>query len=219
MKPQLTIDIAFPSLPSPIPSTSSPPPLRFPLTPDAALLEYPMLNTIRAVANVAIAFDVAAHLWTPSYLHIVPQHSPAVAALPANLHPVGVQLTIPHHPVLDLLPWPSVREKLICMFSMPSMFRPVVAQEEDDGDPLDLFGGVVKQSTAVVKLLQDLDDLQDGGGVRVHGDAFTCELHEEAWEVGDAFYRNWWWCLDQRIIAASNTRRKERGLPRLKAVA
>lgn len=204
-----------------MPSTSSSPPLNFPLTPEGALLNLPILNALRAFASVAVAFDVVAHIWDPAYLHIVPPVSPAVAALPANLHPVAAQLSIPHHPVLDMLPWPSVREKLICMLSMPSSFRPPVAQEEGDDDAIAsdrVGGGGIRQSTAIVQLTQDLDDMQDGGGIRVHGDSFTCELHEDSWEIGDVFYRKWWWCLDQKVIAMSNNRRKVRGLPRLKAL-
>jgi hypothetical protein len=208
----------FPSLLSRVPSTSSSPPLHFPLTPEGALLNLPILNALRAFASVAVAFDVVAHIWDPAYLHIVPSGSPAVAALPANLHPVAAQLTIPHHPVLDMLPWPSVREKLICMLSMPSLFRPPVAREEGDDDAMASIGGEIRQSTAIVQLAQDLDDMQDGGGIRVHSDSFTCELHEDSWEIGDVFYKKWWWCLDQKVIAVSNRRRNERGLPRLKAL-
>jgi hypothetical protein len=118
-----------------------------------------------------------------------------------------------------MLPWPSVREKLICMLSMPSSFRPPVAREDGDEDMIASSGGDIKQSTAIVQLTQDLDDMQDGGGIRVHANSFTCELHEDAWEIGDVFYKKWWWCLDQKVISVSNSRRKERGLPRLKALS
>ncbi|CAO2655766.1 Nn.00g045690.m01.CDS01 [Neocucurbitaria sp. VM-36] len=245
---------SFPGLPSPIPSTPSPaynrqspslPPLQFPLAPDGAILSIPILSAIRTFASIAVALDVATHIWDPCYLHVLPQSNPALASLPINLHPVAAQHTIPHHPVLDLLPWPSVREKLICMLSMPSAFRPPVAQEDDDDldhlsafvpvslDPLRspsshdsprMFSGDggIKQSGAIVRLVQDLDDFRDGGGVRVHGNTSTWsegnELVEEAWEVGDVFYRKWWWCLDQRVVEASNRRRGERGLGRLTMV-
>ncbi|KAH8725063.1 hypothetical protein GQ44DRAFT_759788 [Phaeosphaeriaceae sp. PMI808] len=224
---------SFPNLPTPLPSTAfiSPPP-QFPLTADGEILSIPMLSATRAFATVAIAFNVTTHIWDPYYLHVVPRLTPAVASLPANLHPVAAQLTIPHHPFIDLLPWPSVREKLICILSMPSALRPLVAQEEDGGemttDTLDetitaqaqsAFGPGVRQSKAIVQLVQDLDDLQDGGGIRVHGNTTSWgegnELVEDAWEIGDLFYRKWWWCLDQRIVESSNRRRKERGISRL----
>lgn len=196
------------------------------------MMPLPILNTLRACSNVALAFSITAHIWDPSYLHVLPTSmSPSAASLPTNLHPTPAQCTVPHHPVLDLLPWPSVRDKLICMLSMPSVFRPPVAQEENGDEQLSplstesLPGSVqyAKQSTAVMRLVQDLDDLQDGGGVRVHGNMTTWnegnELAEEAWEIGDIFYKRWWWCLDQKIVETSNRWRRERGLPRLKLIA
>jgi hypothetical protein len=227
----------FTHLPSPIPSTTpSPPSFQLPLPRDGAVLSVPILDAIRAFGTVAMALNVAAHLWDPCYLHILSPCIPALSSLPANMHPVPAQLTIPHHPLLDLLPWPSVREKLICMLSMPSAFRPPVAKEiDDDDEPCQAFpttaarqgddfvSGGVKQSTAIVQLVQDLDDLQDGAGVRVHGNRTAWgegnELTEDAWEIGDLFYRKWWWCLDQRIVELSNSRRRERGLPRLKMIS
>ena len=133
------------SLRSPVPSTSSSPPLYFP---EGVLLKLPIFSALRALSSVAIAYDLLAHIYDPTYLHVLPAYSPAVAGLPANLHPVSAQLTIPHHPLLDVLPWPSVREKLICMLSMPSVLRPPVAREESDDHPV-VEVGVIKQGTAI----------------------------------------------------------------------
>jgi hypothetical protein len=114
-------------------------------------------------------------------------------------------MTIPHHPFLDALPWPSVREKLICIFSLPSMCRPAIAQDDDDEEGT---------SKPIMRLVTDLDDHRDG--VRIHGNLVgwgsSNELAEEAWEVGEVFYKNWWWCLDRKIIGITNRRRRERGL-------
>jgi hypothetical protein len=199
---------------------------QIPLTPDSAFLGIPILNALRAFANIALAFGVTTHVWDPSYLHVVAPHSATVAALPANLQPVAAQLTIPHHPMLDLLPWPTVREKLICMFSMPSTFRPEVAQEDRCNAPIargdSSFGNEIKQSKAIVRLIYDLEGVQGGEGIRVHGNTTTWgegnELIEDAWEIGDVFYRKWWWCLDERIVEVSNQKRRERGLSRLKMI-
>ncbi|KAH7068724.1 hypothetical protein FB567DRAFT_599113 [Paraphoma chrysanthemicola] len=190
--------LEFTHLPSPLPTTPSESPLSVPR--DGTVLSVPILAAIRAFGTVAVALDVVAHLWDPTYMHVLSPSAPSIASLPANLHPVPAQLTIPHHPLLDLLPWPNVREKLICMLSMPSAFRPPVAREVDEDDETcQAFTfiaagqhGAVKQSTAIVQLVQDLDDLQDGAGVRVHGNSTTWgegnELTEDAWEVGDLFY-------------------------------
>jgi hypothetical protein len=188
---------------------------------DGAILGVPTLGALRAFLHVAVAFDVVAHIYDRSYLHVLPPLTPAMAALPANLHPTAAQLTIRHHPMLDLLPWPSVREKLICMLSMPSAFRPPVAREDDEDEQLtSLQTRETKQSTAITRLVEDLDDTRDGVGLRVHGNSTTWsegnELIEDAWEIGELFYQRWWWCLDQKVVDTSNRRRRERGLPRLK---
>lgn len=89
------------------------------------------------------------------------------------------------------------------MFSLPSMCRPPIAQDDDESGP----------NKAIMRLVTDLDDSKDGA--RIHGNVgweAGNELAEEAWEVGEAFYKNWWWCLDGRIIGITNRRRRERGL-------
>lgn len=232
----LTVNVGYTNLPTPLPSALPSPPLQLPLSSDGALLRIPILDALSAFSKVALAFDVMPHVWNPSYLHVVPPPTAAVAALPKNLQPVLAQLTIPHHPMLDLLPWPTVRERLICMLSMPSAIRPPVAQEEDGDEDCcqssaanspsqsdaSLRGGV-KQSKAIMRLSLDLEGVQGGEGLRIHGNTSTWsegnELTEDAWEIGDEFYRKWWWCLDQNIVEISNRRRRERGLPRLKMTA
>ncbi|KAJ4381761.1 hypothetical protein N0V86_003126 [Didymella sp. IMI 355093] len=103
--------------------------------------------------------------------------------------------------------------------------RPPVAREEDDDGrwpSMNSFGtsSSVSQSKAITQLVQDLDDFQDGGGLIVHGNSVTWgqgnEFVEEAWEVGESFYRKWWFCLDEKIVAQSNRQRQERGLGRLR---
>lgn len=115
------------------------------------------------------------------------------------------------------------------MLSLPSKMRPAIAQEDDD-DGSNVFNvwsfsqtagsAAPGQSKAVTQFVQDLDDFQDSGGIRVHGNAVAWgagnEFVEEMWEVGESFYRKWWFCLDQKIIDQTNKRRKERGLGRLR---
>jgi len=70
------------------------------------------------------------------------------------------------------------------------------------------------QGKAVMQVIQDLDDYKEG--VRVYGlgveFAEGNELVEESWEIGEVFYRNWWWCLDSKVVGISNRRRRERGV-------
>ncbi|KAF2800129.1 hypothetical protein K505DRAFT_404171 [Melanomma pulvis-pyrius CBS 109.77] len=210
---QLFQDFELSTLPSPIPSSgSSPrlltqstpnssPPLDFPLTPDGGLLTIPHLSALRAFGTVATALNVITHIYNPFYLHTLP--ATVDPSLTSNFHPTPAQITIPHHPLIDVLPWPGVREKLICMLSLPSVLRPAIAQD-NDGDG---------QGQAVVQLQHDLDDFKDG--IRVHGNSVNWahgnELVEESWEVGETFFRNWWWCLDKSVVEMSNRRRRERG--------
>lgn len=226
-------------LPTPLPSSSdftsfqssSPSPsLNFPLCADGGVLTFPVLSMIQAFMSIANALDLCnENLWNPNYKHVMSATASYPVTLPVNLRPIPIQLVVPHHPALDLLPWPTMREKLILMLSLPSKMRPTIAQEDDD-DGLNTVGmwsflqpsdsAVAGQSKAITQLIQDLDDFQDGGGIIVHGNSVAWghgnEFVEEAWEVGESFYRRWWFCLDQRIINQTNKRRKERGLGRLR---
>lgn len=202
----------------------------FPLTADGSILTVPVLSLIKAFISIGTALGVCENLWDPSYMHVMPASTSCQLSLPANLRPIPAQLVIPHHPALDLLPWPSMREKLICMLAMPSKLRPPIAQEDDDNG-INVFGSwscsdvagnsaPAGQSKAITQLVQDIDDFDDSGGLRVHGNSVAWdqgnEFVEEAWEVGEQFYRKWWFCIDQKIIDQSNRRRKERGLGRLR---
>jgi hypothetical protein len=57
----------------------------------------------------------------------------------------------------------------------------------------------------------------------VHGNSTAWaegnELREDAWEIGEVFCGKWWWCLEREVVEASNRRRRERGLPRLRMAA
>lgn len=229
-------------MPTPLPSTPelahfrsgpSSPNFAFPLTADCGLLTVPVMSMIQAFVSIATALDLCENMWDPFYMHVMPASASYSISLPANLHPVPAQLVIPHHPALDLLPWPTMREKLICMLAMPNKLRPPIVREDDDGGTK--ISGVwpfsdqtssstpASQSKAITQLVQDLDDFQDDGGIRVHGNSVAWgqgnEFVEEAWEVGENFYRKWWFCLDQKIVEQSNKRRRERGLGRLRITA
>lgn len=188
---------------------------------------------LQALLSIATALNVSDKIWDPSYTHVMPVSASYPAFLPPNLHPTSVQFTIPHHPTLDLLPWPSMREKLILMLAMPNKLRPPIAQE-DDGPGSDTAekwswssckqgATPAGQCKAIVQLVQDIDDLEDGGGFIIHGNSVALgqgnEYVEEAWEVGESFYRKWWFCLDKKIVDQSNKRRLERGLRRLRLTA
>jgi hypothetical protein len=177
--------------PTPLPSTTSLSSRAFPLTSDGALFEIPTLSATRTFLTIATALDVMTHIYDPYYLHVLPPSIQTLSALPENLRSVAAQLTIPHHPILDLLPWQSVREKLICILSMPSELRPPVAEEADEGVAFHFqipnasspsTSNSVKQGSAIVSLVHDLNDYEHGGGLCIHGNSTTWSQGNELLE-------------------------------------
>ncbi|KAL2795632.1 hypothetical protein BJX66DRAFT_165926 [Aspergillus keveii] len=112
-------------------------------------------------------------------------------SLPTHLRPTPTQLLLPHHPLLDILPWPSTRDKLIQIFNLPVELRPEAAQ-----DPMSLM-----------HLAYDMED-ESGEGVRVRGDDV---FEAGAWEIGNVVFRRWWWAFDSVLVDGWNRARRGRG--------
>jgi hypothetical protein len=117
---------------------------------------------------------------------------PLAVSLPDNYHPTALQKAVKHHPVLDLLPWPSVRSKILHILTLPMEFRPQRAK----GD----------LPNVTMQLMLDMKDA--GGGLRVWG---SNPFDENNWEVGPVFFQQWWWALDSEIVKRSNQIRTQRG--------
>lgn len=117
---------------------------------------------------------------------------PIDASLTENYRPTDLQKLVKHHPIFDLLPWPSARNKLIQVMSIPVSARPLRVQDD--------------MQTVVMNMIYDMKDA--GGGLRVWGQD---PLNEKNWEVGQRFFELWWWALDSDIISNSNKLRQERG--------
>lgn len=114
-----------------------------------------------------------------------------LSTLPTHLQPTPTQRLIPHHPVLDLLPWPTVRDKFIQVFHLPVNLRPKTAQ-----DPM-----------GMLRLIYDMEDA-GGEGINVHGqDPFQAS----GWEIGQVVFERWWWAFETDVIQTSNQARKKRG--------
>ncbi|QSS66131.1 hypothetical protein I7I51_06984 [Histoplasma capsulatum] len=123
-----------------------------------------------------------------------PSSSPSARAsleeLPTHLQPTATQRLIPHHPIFDLFPWPTTRDKLIQVFSMPAHLRPSSASH-----PM-----------AMMNLVYDIEDPSEG--MRVSGrDPFELDV----WEVGQIVFERWWWAFETRVIELSNRWRRSRG--------
>ncbi|KAL2857135.1 hypothetical protein BJY01DRAFT_242528 [Aspergillus pseudoustus] len=111
--------------------------------------------------------------------------------LPPHLQPTPTQLLLPHHPMLDILPWPSTRDKLIQIFNLPPELRPEAAQ-----DPMSL-----------VHFAYDMED-ESGEGIRVRGENV---FEMGAWEIGSVLFRRWWWAFDSGLVEKCNRARRGRG--------
>lgn len=181
---------------------------------DEAYVTTPGLSVIRAHVTIlqhmyrsGIQIDV----WNPFSVSpfyqsgapsASPPPSPLAASLPDNYQPTALQKAVKHHPVLDLLPWPSVRSKILHILTLPMEVRPQRAQ----GD----------MESVTMQLMFDIKDA--GGGLRVWG---SNPFDEENWEVGPVFFQQWWWALNSEIVKRSNQIRTQRGedILRLKNVS
>jgi hypothetical protein len=157
------------------------------------MLDVPALKTMRVgmtiiqmLGSLDMMSDINAK-WTLS--------GKDVAMLPQNLQPTDAQLRVPHHPLLDFLPWPALRTKLILMFALPPDLRPPIARDPE----------------SIIYLVNDIDD--PSGGFFVNG---PNGMSDKDWEIGETFLKNWWWAIDREIIDDTNTSRARRGLRRLR---
>lgn len=114
--------------------------------------------------------------------------------LPPTWQPTTTQILMPHHPFLDFLPWPSVRDRVINIFALPERSRPPSAAGP----------------TGLANLAYDIEDNSEG--VRIYGDD---PYDPTYWEVGQVFFQRWWFLFDRDIIATSNRWRRLRGAPPL----
>ena len=154
------------------------------------------LDLLRAAYTNATRIKSADRLWDLSAASVFTTQPASgwIEELPDNLRPTSTQLSQPHHPSIDVLPWPSVRDKLIKMWNMPEDFWP--------RHPVD------QERLTLIRFVFDMEN----GGVRIWG--AEADAHE-GWEVDQSLVDVWWWALDQSVITNSNRRRMDRGLPRL----
>ncbi|KAL7915757.1 hypothetical protein GGI35DRAFT_430595 [Trichoderma velutinum] len=162
---------------------------------DSYLLPVHELTLLRAVLRIAERIGCQHQLWN---LEAVSPFSQGIAApseqLPAAWKPTASQLLVPHHPLLDFLPWPGVRDRVISIFSMPDEMRPPNAT-----GPL-----------ALVNFAYDFEDNSEG--VRIYGgDPYD----PNSWEVGQVLFERWWFIFDRDVIENSNRWRQLRGAPPL----
>jgi hypothetical protein len=171
--------------------------------PDSYLLPVSELTLLRAFVRIANRLNITATLWDLGARSPY-EDPPALGApaaptppelLPPSWRPTPAQRAVAHHPLLDLLPWPVARERILRVFELPEEERPPAAR-----GPLALVGFAY--------------DIEDGAeGMRVSGDD-PCDA--AGWEIGQKVFERWWFVFDRDIVEQSNRLREARGAARLR---
>ncbi|KAH0600464.1 hypothetical protein MHUMG1_01460 [Metarhizium humberi] len=167
--------------------------------PDSYLLPVHELTLLRAMLRIADRLGCKGSLWS---LDALSPFNQGIATPPDQLprpwRPTPSQVLIPHHPLFDFLPWPSVRDKIIGILSLPDDARPPTAS-----GPL-----------ALVNFAYDFED--NAEGVRIYG---SDPYDPSCWEVGQVLFQRWWFLFDRDIVDNSNRWRRLRGAPVLALTA
>ncbi|KAL7814207.1 hypothetical protein V8C44DRAFT_326068 [Trichoderma aethiopicum] len=162
---------------------------------DSYLLPVHELTLLRAMTRIAERIGCPQQMWDLGAVSPFTQGTATPAdQLPPAWKPTASQLLVPHHPLLDFLPWPQVRDRMISIFSLPEGMRPPHA-----AGPL-----------ALANFAYDFEDGSEG--VRVYGgDPYDASC----WEVGQVLFERWWFIFDRDVIENSNRWRRLRGAPPL----
>ncbi|KIV88451.1 hypothetical protein PV10_08134 [Exophiala mesophila] len=163
--------------------------------PDEAHLEVLELDLLRGCMAIATRLNVQESMW--SLAAQSPFTDPTISLehwshLPDNLQPTIVQMTVPHHPIIDLLPWPAVRDRMANVMAQPVQVRPPQA-----ASPL-----------ALLDFVYDIEDSSEG--IRISGNDPYSGIN---WEIGEKVFKSWWWIFDRGVIQRSNELRQQRGAP------
>ncbi|KXJ86180.1 hypothetical protein Micbo1qcDRAFT_168787 [Microdochium bolleyi] len=167
--------------------------------PDSYLLPVTELILLRACGRIGERIQCNDRVWQLDATSTFVDGTMSLLSssmLPPSWQPTQSQSTLPHHPIVDLLPWPSVRDRLLLIMSLPDALKPATVGT----------GGM-----AVVQLAYDMEDSSEG--LRVWGE----DVYDSAaWEVGQVLFEKWWFVFDRQVIERSNYWRRMRGAPDLK---
>lgn len=87
--------------------------------PDSYLLPVSEFALMRAFLRIAARLGCKTNIFDLHARSPFGDPSTAVAHLPQSWQPTAAQILIPHHPILDFIPWPSVRERIIYTLTLP----------------------------------------------------------------------------------------------------
>ncbi|KAH6659293.1 hypothetical protein BKA67DRAFT_10015 [Truncatella angustata] len=192
--PSLIFDFSASDSSQTRPPAGPPPTFTFP---DTYLLPVPELKLLQAFMRLSSSLNCKSSLWdlTATSSFNDPSMTFNQKVLTSSFAPTVAQRTVPHHPIIDVLPWPSVRDRLIGVFSLPDDCRPPCAV-----GPL-----------ALVQLAYDMEDSAEG--IRIWGHS---PCNGSMWEVGQVLFQRWWFVFDRQVIEQSNRWRLLRGAPELR---
>ena len=112
--------------------------------------------------------------------------------LPRAFKPTTAQLETPHYYGIDMIPFPTLRDRLISLGMEVS--RGFIQELGECGD-------------------DDDDDDDDGfSQVIIWGEDF---LNEMSWEISQGVLERWGWLLGQEFVQRANFWRRQRGVPAL----
>lgn len=87
--------------------------------PDSYLLPVNEFALMRAFLRIAARLGCKTNIFDLHARSPFADPSTAVSHLPQSWQPTAAQILIPHHPILDFIPWPSVRERIIYTLTLP----------------------------------------------------------------------------------------------------
>jgi len=159
------------------------------------------LNVFSALTRNAAALGVSKEWLADDTISPFSRHGPDLGLFfpgmassvpyPDSLRPTALQVAVPHHPWIDLLPIPRLRDNILCATVEPD------ALDEDDlcYDLVEVTGESDKASLIV----------------------WAEPWNPRGWEVSVAFLRKWGWLLKgcPEILEATNYWREKRGEKRL----
>ncbi|PVH77608.1 hypothetical protein DL98DRAFT_463415 [Cadophora sp. DSE1049] len=153
------------------------------------LLTLIQFNVFRALVNNTFAmgfpFDwLTAEAESP--FNITPPTSfDSLSQYPPNLRPTALQISTPHHPWIDLFPFPALRDNMLAL-----------GEDYEDDD-------------LCYDLVETCHAPSERSGLIVWSDA----SRPESWEVTEEFARKWGWMLRgcKELMRSTNMWRRQRG--------
>jgi hypothetical protein len=129
------------------------------------------------ILDIAVISNPQSHLATLAAL---------APNLPSQLKPTGLQLQTPHHAYIDMIPSPSLRDRLIAV-------------------------GPANSNSFMTQVCTIACDIEDTGQMTIWGEHW---LNEFSWEFSAPVLERWGsWLLTQEWGQRANFWRRQRGAP------